>query len=368
MNITINRRSFLAAGASAAALGGLGLTTKIASAQDTNELRILVYGGDAGKAVIEAYVKPFEAETGIKVTPVTDQIDFAQIELMVTNNSISVDVAGIPQSGALAAAEKGYLEEIDYSKFKKEELDGIVDFAKEKFGVSALIYSYVMVYNTEKFPAGKPRPGSWAEFWDVEKFPGVRTLVSGQNGQEGPWEEALLADGVAPNALYPMDIDRIFKSLDRIKPHIRKWWGTGSEIQQIMHDKVADVMNSYDGRATLLIDQGSPLEVNRNQAKLTQDFWVIPKGSPNAKNAQKFVEFATRADRQAAFAQLIPYGPSNLNAFKHLPDALGRKLASHPDYIKSSIPLNMNWYGAVGSDGISNTERLIQRWNEWILI
>lgn len=38
--------------------------------------------------------------------------------------------------------------------------------------------------------------------------------------------------GVPADRLYPMDIDRIFASLDKIKPHIRKWWGTGSEIQQ----------------------------------------------------------------------------------------------------------------------------------------
>ncbi|MER9770152.1 ABC transporter substrate-binding protein [Mesorhizobium sp. M0189] len=364
----INRRHLMQAGSSALVLGALGSVSSKAKAQNPGELRVLVYGGDAGKAVMGAYVKPFEAETGIQVTAVTDQIDFAQIELMVTNNSVSADVAGLPQGSTMAAAAKGYLEEIDYSIFKKDELDGLVSFGKEKYGVAALIYAYTMVYNTEKFPANKPRPKTWTEFWDAEKFPGVRSLVSGQFGSEGPWEEALLADGVAPNAIYPMDIDRIFASLDKIKPHIRKWWGTGSEIQQIMHDKVADLMNSYDGRASLLIDQGAPLEINRNQAKLTCDFWIIPRGTPNKANAQKFVEFASRADRQAEFAKLIPYGPTNLNAFKSLPEETGRKLASHPDYIANSIPMNMKWYGEVGSDGVTNTERLIQRWNEWILL
>ncbi|TGV78311.1 extracellular solute-binding protein, partial [Mesorhizobium sp. M2D.F.Ca.ET.145.01.1.1] len=105
---------------------------------------------------------------------------------------------------------------------------------------------------------------------------------------EGPWEEALLADGVSPDKLYPMDIDRVFASLDKIKPHIRKWWSSGSEIQQMLHDKVVDIAQSYDGRALLLIDQGAATEINRNQAKLQWDYWVIPKGSPNAKAAQKF--------------------------------------------------------------------------------
>jgi putative spermidine/putrescine transport system substrate-binding protein len=368
MKFMFDRRRFIQAASSVAAAGALSSMAGRASAQSAGEVRVMVGGGDWGKANIEAYVKPFEAETGIKVTPITDQIEMAQVELMATTNNVTVDVININQGAALAAANKGHLEEIDYSIFKKEEVDGIIDFARQPFGIAALIYSYVMVYNTEKFPADKPRPAAWNEFWDVEKFPGVRLLQSGQFGSEGPWEEALLADGVAADALYPLDIDRVFASLDKIKPHVRKWWATGSEIQQMMHDRVADVMNSYDGRAGLLIGQGAPIEINRHQAKLNWDYWSIPKGSPNTANAQKFIEFATRAERQAAFAQLIPYGPSNLNAYKLIPEEIGRKLASHPDFMASSIPMNMEWYNQVGSDGLSNAERLVQRWNEWVLL
>ncbi|WP_249789782.1 extracellular solute-binding protein [Bradyrhizobium hereditatis] len=202
------------------------------------------------------------------------------------------------------------LEPIDYSIYKKEELEGLVNYAKHPFGVAALFYSFVMAYNTEVFPANKPRPTSWAEFWDVKKFPAARSLVSGALGGEGPWEEALLADGVAPDKIYPMDIDRIFASLDKIKPHIRKWWANGSEIQQIVRDKGATIMNSYDARVNLLIDQGAPLEINRNRSKVTWDYWAIPKGSPNVKSAQKLIEFATRADRQAARGKLVAFGPT----------------------------------------------------------
>ncbi len=368
MNSTINRRKFLGTSASAMALATVPAVARKANAQGAGEVRVLVGGGDWGKANIDAYAKPFEAETGIKVTAITDQIEMAQLELMATTGNVTIDVVNINQGAALPAAAKGQLEAIDYSIYKPEELEGLVDFAKQPFGVAALIYSYVMVWNTETFPADKPRPTNWAEYWDVEKFPGVRILESGQYGSEGPWEEALLAAGVPADKLYPMDIDAVFASLDKIKPHVRRWWATGSEIQQIMHDKVADVMNSYDGRAGILINQGAPIEVNWNQAKLNWDYWAIPKGSPNVVAAQKFIEFATRASNQSVFAQLIPYGPSNLNAYKTIPEDIGRKLASHPDYITKSIPMNMAWYGEVGADGLSNADRLVQRWNEWILL
>ncbi|TKB33897.1 MAG: extracellular solute-binding protein, partial [Mesorhizobium sp.] len=177
-------------------------------------------GGDYAKACMEAYVRPFEAETGIKVTPITDEFYMAQLELMMSTNSVSVDVVPVSPTISLLGSQKGYFEEIDYSIFKIDELDAMLDFAKTPHSVGSIVYALCMVYNIEKFPADKPRPATWAEFWDVVKYPGVRTLPTGEYGEFGPWEEALLADGVPADALYPLDIDRAFASLDKIKPYI----------------------------------------------------------------------------------------------------------------------------------------------------
>lgn len=352
--------SAIAAGAFASAAGR-------ASAQSSGPLRVQVGGGDYGRARAETTLKLFEAETGIKVVPVQDDAGIAQVELMVTTKNVTLDVVGLSQLSATVANNKGLLEQIDYSIYKKEELDGIFDFCKKPFGVGQAIISVNMVYNTKKFPADKPRPTTWAELWDVQKFPGVRVLRSGYSGAEGPWEEALMADGVAVDAIYPMDIDRIFSSLDKIKSHVRKWYTNGSEIQQIMRDGSADIMSGYDGRALILIDQGAPVALNRNQAKLSWDYWAVPKGSPNAQSAQKYIEFATRSDRQAAFAQLVPYSPTNANAFKLLPQEQARKFGANPEYAGRSVRLNADWYAAKGADGVSNLEKLRQRWNDWIL-
>ncbi|TIM41536.1 MAG: extracellular solute-binding protein [Mesorhizobium sp.] len=365
MNLSTNRRRFIQ-GTSAIAAGAMSFKFGRAAAASPGEVTVALNGGDYAKACIEAFVKPFEAETGIKVNPITDQIQTSKLELMVTTNTVSVDVVPVFPNFDILAAEKGYLEKIDYSIYKQDELDAILDFTRTPHSVGAIVYAYCMVYNTEKFPAGKPRPSSWSEFWDTTKFPGVRTLPSGQNG-EVPLEEALLADGVPAETIYPIDIDRAFASLDKIKPHIRKWWATGSEVQQMMHDKVVDLAQSYDGRAITLIEEGAPLEVNRNQQKITWEGWGIPKGSANVQNAQRFIEFITRAERQAAFAKLMPFGPANRNAYKLLPEDAGRKFAGHPDYVKSSIVLDPKWYAEAGSDGLTNLDRVIQRWNGWVL-
>lgn len=366
MSILINRRRFMQA-SSAIAAGALAAPASRVHAQSAGELRVSTYGGQLGKKVIEAYVKPFEAETGIKVTPITEDFTLAQLDLMQKTNSVTIDVGPLSQGSVLQSVQKGHLEKIDYSLFRKEDLEGLVPEVKQDNSVGFFFYSFNMVYNTKKYPADKPRPSNWAEFWDVEKFPGVRYLISGQYGTEGPWEEALLADGVSPDKLYPMDIDRVFASLDKIKPHIRKWWGAGSEIQQLMMSGSGDLMMSYDGRAMSAIEQGAAIEMNRNQTKMTFDSWVVPKGGPNVANAQKFVEFVSRAENQAAFAKLYPEGPTNRNAFKLLPEEIGLKLPSHPKYLANAILLNGAWYSEVGTDGLTNIQRLVQRWSDWVI-
>ncbi|MCK1686166.1 ABC transporter substrate-binding protein [Bradyrhizobium sp. 145] len=362
--MTFTRREFIStATAGAVTLGIPGQ----AWAEASSELRVVVGGGGFGNAVVEAYVKPFEAETGVKVTPITQDVTGSQVELMVKSKSVTVDAVVRSAASGLILAQQNLLEKIDYSIYNHDNLSAIPDYCKNPFGFGSWIYSYNLVYNAKVFPADKPRPTNWAEFWDVKKYPGSRSLQTGQYGYAGPWEEALLADGVAVDALYPIDIDRVFASLLKIKPHVVKWWTNGSENEQILRDNVADIAMSYDSRPLNLIGQGAPIEISRNEAKLTWDFWVIPRGSPNAKNAQKFIEFTSRADRQAAYAKLYTQAPSNSNAYKLLPEDLARKLASYPAYQPTSFLANPKWYLEVGSDGISNYKRLIQRWNDWIL-
>ncbi|OAF16548.1 ABC transporter [Bradyrhizobium centrolobii] len=367
MSFPMNRRQLLQMALPASAIGCLPLCARKASAQPAGQLKAVVGGGRFGKAFVEAFVKPFEAESGVKVTAITDDMSGAQIAAMVASKNVTVDAIVRNQSSALELSQAGQLETIDYSIFRKEELANIADYCKKPFGFAPYVYSWNLVFNTRKFALGQPRPSSWADFWDVERFPGMRTLPSGQYGAAGPWEEALLADDVPANKLYPLDIDRAFASLTKIKPYIRKWWTSGAEILQIMQSEAAEFAQSYDGRALALIDQGKPVEIVRNQAKLTWDYWVIPKGTPNVANAQRLLEFTSRADRQAAFAQLWPQAPSNSAAYKLIPDRIAHKLATHPDHVGNSIILDAAWYADVGPDGQSNLQRLIERWNDWIL-
>ena len=76
--------------------------------------------------------------------------------------------------------------------------------------------------------------------------------------------------------LYPLDIDRVFYSLDKIKAQIRKWWTQGNDVMQLFNSGVVEMGMNFDGRVLALQAAGNPIEINYNQAKAYGVFWVIP--------------------------------------------------------------------------------------------
>src|SRR5262249_46849877 len=150
-------------------------------------------------------------------------------------------------------------------------------------------FSFNIVYRTDIYGEGKG-PQTWAELWDVQKFPGPRTLPV---YAPETVTFALLADGVTQKTLYPLDLDRAFASLDRIKKHVRVFWQSGAQSRQLIQDKEVHCGSLWASASGGLIQEGVPLTLVRNQAVLEEAFWAVSKGTPRAKNAWKFIQFAT---------------------------------------------------------------------------
>jgi len=182
-------------------------------------LFVNTWGGSWTAAEESAYFKPFTEKTGIKIRTVAP-VSFAKLKAQVRSRAYEWDVSSAGVVEYTQAVVEGLLERVDKS---------IVDPAKfppgnvADFGVASMSLGTCLVYRADKFPNGGPE--SWAEFWDVRKFPGRRSLY---NRSFTNLAFALLADGVSANELYPMDIERAFKKLDQIKPHIKVWWTQGN--------------------------------------------------------------------------------------------------------------------------------------------
>ncbi|QRM33071.1 ABC transporter substrate-binding protein [Microvirga sp. VF16] len=355
-NHAISRRDFLKG---TAAFGiAAGTTTLYAPYVKAAAGQIVVrgLGGAYEAAMMKAVYEPFTAETGIKVA--VQPATAAQIRAMVEAKRVRIDVVDLLDVAQLSLDRIGALDAIAYDKMTYTRPDDIQASVRRPNMVGNLFFATVLVYNTEVFPAGA-HPKGWSQFWDVKRFPGARTLADQKSGA-AELEFALLADGVAKDALYPLDVDRAFKSLGRIKSSVVKWWDTGAVSAQMLELKEAVIGGIWNGRAQALIDNGAPLAIDWTEAKQQVQYWGIVKGAQNSENAQRFIDFALQPEVQGNLTQVIAYGPTNTKAFEYVrPEDLA-KLPSAPDYFPLTFQQNPEWW----TDHLSE---IGSRWQAWVL-
>jgi len=173
-------------------------------------------------------------------------------------------------------------------------------------------------------------------------------------------EQALMADGVPPEKVYPIDMDRAFKKLDQIKPHVDVWWTGGAQTTQMLQSGEVDMIPTWNGRAQVVIDAGGPVEIEWNQGLYALEGWVIPKGAPKAELGKKFIKFTANAKRQAEFVSQLPYGPTNPKAYDYIPKERAKYLPTAPENLKKITQSSTEWWG-------SNKEKALERFNAWLL-
>lgn len=364
----LSRRSLLAGGSAAlaaTALTGVSAFDARRVAAQENQVIIAVGGGAWEKAQDIAYFQPFTEETDIEVVKVPGG-EIAQLRAMVETGNVTYDVdSGIPAGDVYALGAEGILTPIDYGVFDQETLDGMFPEGKNEFGVASLYYSLILGYRSDTFPEG---PTTWAEFWDVAAFPGPRSLGLGSPSSYCTWEVALMADGVPPDVIYPIDFDRALQSLDRIRDEVVTWWDVGGVPAQLLSDGQVELTSAWNGRIQALIDEDVSVGINWNEGVLLWDLMFVPKGAPHTENAMKLLAFMSRADRQAVFAENIAYAPSNSKAYEFIPEERAAILPTAPDLLEQQVPQDYAfWDSTDEATGKKMVDVAAELWNEWLV-
>ena len=194
------------------------------------QLTIVNFGGANGNAQKKAFYEPFDKATGTKIVPVEYNGEQAKIKAMVDTKNVSWDVVEVESPDVARGCDEGLFERLDWSKIGPKS--DFVPAAVTDCGVGIFVWSTVLGYDGAKL---KTAPTSWADFWDVKKFPGKRGM---RKGARYNLEFALMADGVAPADVYKVlatkdGADRAFKKLTELKPNIQ-WWEAGAQPPQFL--------------------------------------------------------------------------------------------------------------------------------------
>ena len=293
-----------AAGSGAASGGATGDACN-PPRQDGVELTYVSFGGAYQEAQRKAWLTPYTELTGVTFKE-DENSSNATIKAQVEAGQVTWDVVDVGNDFGLDA-HKDLLEPLDYSLIPRDEV--IEGFASD-YRVADMTYGVVLAYNTDK-TAGQV-PAGWADFFDTAKFPGKRGMWDYSEG--GIFEVALMAEGVKPTELYPLDLERATKKLDTIKNDL-VFWGSGAESQELIGSGEVAMTLIWNGRGwSAKHTDNKPVEMQWNQQIVTADYLVVPKGTPNKEAAMRFIAYAVCAENNAKPSEFIPYGPINKNS------------------------------------------------------
>ncbi|MGI5423802.1 ABC transporter substrate-binding protein [Streptomyces sp. CA-179760] len=358
----IGRRALLRGAGGLAALAALPSvaacgtgTSRVSSGANGGSKTVIVRdsGGAYGEALQKAVYTPFTKETGIKVqvvnlqgTQMLAQIKQGRPQFDLINNSMMDHAKFVAQD----ALEKLDTERIKSLKSAKIPENQITDHA-----VAHSFYGQCMAYRTDAF--GGRKPESWADFWDTKGFKGSRSMCN-PDADLPELEFALLADGVPMDKLYPLDVDRAFNVLTRLRSDIKKFWDSGPLPGVLLSRQEVTMATVWDGRLAALQQQGVPVQRQLNGARRQFQGFGIAKGAANADAAYQLMDYSLRPKVAAALAKTYPSNPASAEAYTLLTNEERSKLAGAPEYYDKGFDADINWW-------IKNEAAITKRWLEW---
>ena len=310
-------------------------------------ITVVSWGGSYGKAQDRALFTDASNHSGIAINRESGA-SMTKTCLQVQSGSVTWDLVVTGSGGAAAAAADGCLEKIDYSVV---DVSDFYPGLYTDYCVGSDVFATVMAWNTDKYgePGSPGAPSSWADFWDVKKFPGTRAYRA--NNVDGALEPALMADGVPPEKVYevlatPEGKQRAINKIRELKPHIAVFWGSGAQQAQLMKDAEVDMSTGWNGRFDNAKKDGAKVGYTFNQALLDYDCFAMPKGAPNKEVAMRFLAEVSKPQYQANLPFYITYGPTNRMAYEmtKAPKELIESLPSHPKNVPLMLPVSLDWY------------------------
>jgi putative spermidine/putrescine transport system substrate-binding protein len=354
MNKTsMTRRDFLAASSAAAAASLAPRVFAQAAPPKPDRIVVNASGGAQAAALRKSFYDEFEKRFGIKVVD-SSPPDLGKLRAMVQSGNIEWAITELTIHDAHRAEQLGLLEPIDHKVVDLSKFPANLRNRRHIFTRSA--YATVMGYRTDVWPAGKG-PQNWADFWDVKRFPGPRTM---QNKAEDNLEFALLADGVPADKLYPIDLDRAFRKMDEIKKSVAVWWTTGAQSAQLLVDKECVLGTAWNGRYYTAAKGGAPIHTEWNQGCIKESAFVIPKGAKDAYWAQRMFSVMTDPRLQATYANIVTYPGLNLEATQYVDPAIAPHLPTYPANLPRMFWENVEWW-------VANGQAVQERWAKWVI-
>ena len=316
-----------------------------ASAEPAKELGVINAGGTYGDAVEECLNKPFEKKYNIQVN-VQSPAGLAKLTGMVESGNITAGVIDLETGELERAKAMGLVDGVDWGKVNPFPM---YDDAKGPYGFGVSYFSTIMAWR----PDAKA-PADWKDFFDVKNFPGMRSLPD-YPGYILPF--AAMAAGVSRDEIFPLDLDKAFEVLNKIKGNVI-WWQSGGQPAQLLQDNEVQYAVSWSGRVV-----GNPaVKSTFKDGMLELAWWSIPKGASEPVTEAAFLSLHEASDpkTQACVAQRISYTGASTELDPLLPQDRLDEFPTYKGNRDAQFSTNGKWW-------FDNSEEVQRRWEEFRL-
>ncbi|MCF6472476.1 extracellular solute-binding protein [Nonomuraea sp. MG754425] len=306
------------------------------------------FGGTYELSVKKALFDPYAAEAGVEVKIDKNGSNVTQLNEIIKSGRQSPDVVDTETATLAQFMSKQMLQPLDKSKLN------VTDVADQslinEFSVPWYQFSRNLYWNTKSFPNGGPT--TWAEVWDVSKFPGKRSFP---DRPIGTLEVALLASGVPKDKLYPLDVDRAFQWLDKIK---------ADSIFINQADTAIGQGNVVTGLYTLgrLLDLqkgGAAIDYNWAGAPVSVQSLTISKNAANPAKALEVIQRSLSAESQQAILDSLRYTPTVTSVLDKLTPEQRADLPGTEETNKDSFYVDGTWWA-------QHYDEVVKRWQSWL--
>ena len=300
------------------------------------------WGGSFQDAIRSSMLAPAASKLNITVKEDTTN-GIQDVRAQITAGAVAWDVTEQDLPSCETLSREGSLEPIDYSIV---DTTGIPKELIHENYIGFINFTKVIAYRKDAF--GDNGPSNWAEFWDLENFPGKRGMHGKVNYN---LEAALMADGVPMAKVYDTlttdeGMARAWAKLGEIAPEVTVWYRGGSQSAQLLRDGEVDVIHMGHNRVESVIKSGIDVAYAFDGGTMDVDCLLVPKGAPNVENAMRLINELLSAEAQARLAVTMPLGPVNTGAFDTgiISGEQALLVNTHPNNYSKQLLVDPNFY------------------------
>jgi putative spermidine/putrescine transport system substrate-binding protein len=317
------------------------------------DLTVISFGRADRAALMAAYIEPFTKTTGIAVDALSYDGQVTELTQMVREGAPVWDLMQIESRTLQKGCQQGLFEKLDPARVPRAA--ELIPGALSECGVGIFAWAQGLVYSDQLQNA----PASWADFWNIHKFPGKRGL---RRSAKYTLEIALMADGVEAKDVYrtlatEAGVKRAFRKLGQIRDHVI-WWEAAPQPGALLAAGWVSMSSAYTLWSDPEQERNQHSHIVWNQSLYDVDSWAIPKGSPKLDDAYRFIDFASLPERQEALSERMAYGPTRRAAIELLPARLAGSLPSSTRNLAAALRVDTAFW-------IEHGDALEKRFNAW---